>query len=479
MKPSIPKGTRDFSPAEMAKRNYIFDTIRRVFYTYGFQPIETPAMENLSTLMGKYGEEGDKLLFKVLNSGNFLEKIEDSRLKMEDSPNQASDAQTTSPSSTSLNRLAAQLCEKGLRYDLTVPFARYVVMHRDEITLPFRRFQMQPVWRADRPQRGRYREFYQCDADIVGTDSLLCEVDLVQMIDTVFRALGIRVAIHINNRKILSGIAKVIGQADKLIDITVAIDKLDKIGLENVNAELAEKGLPADAIAKLQPIILLNGTDDEKLATLRNTLASSETGLRGIEETEFILKNIHALQLQSAVILDLTLARGLNYYTGAIFEVKALDAEMGSISGGGRYDNLTGIFGLPGVSGVGISFGADRIYDVLTQLDLFPPEAVSGTRVLFACFGPAEAAWCLPIVSRLRQAGIATELYPDAAKMKKQMSYANARDIPYVVIVGETEMQSGNLTVKDMRSGTQATLTPDELLEKLNVSPQHADGRCY
>ena len=479
MKPSIPKGTRDFSPAEMAKRNYIFDTIRRVFYTYGFQPIETPAMENLSTLMGKYGEEGDKLLFKVLNSGNFLEKIEDSRLKMEDSQNQASDAQTNPPSSISLNRLAAQLCEKGLRYDLTVPFARYVVMHRDEITLPFRRFQMQPVWRADRPQRGRYREFYQCDADIVGTDSLLCEVDLVQMIDTIFRALGIRVAIHINNRKILSGIAEVIGQADKLIDITVAIDKLDKIGLENINAELAEKGLPADAIAKLQPIILLNGTDDEILATLRNTLASSETGLRGIEETEFILKNIHALQLQSAVILDLTLARGLNYYTGAIFEVKALDAEMGSISGGGRYDNLTGIFGLPGVSGVGISFGADRIYDVLTQLDLFPTEASEGTRVLFACFGPAEATWCLPIVSRLRHAGIATELYPDAAKMKKQMSYATARDIPYVVIVGETEMQSGNLTVKDMRSGTQATLTPDELLEKLNVSPQHEDGRCY
>ncbi len=478
MKPSIPKGTRDFSPAEMAKRNYIFDTIRRVFYTYGFQPIETPAMENLSTLMGKYGEEGDKLLFKVLNSGNFLEKIEDSRLKMEDSPNQASDAQTPSPSSTSLNCLAAQLCEKGLRYDLTVPFARYVVMHRDEITLPFRRFQMQPVWRADRPQRGRYREFYQCDADIVGTDSLLCEVDLVQMIDTVFRALGIRVAIHINNRKILSGIAEVIGQADKLIDITVAIDKLDKIGLENVNAELAEKGLPADAIAKLQPIILLNGTDDEKLATLRNTLASSETGLRGIEETEFILKNIHALQLQSAVVLDLTLARGLNYYTGAIFEVKALDAEMGSISGGGRYDNLTGIFGLPGVSGVGISFGADRIYDVLTQLDLFPSEATEGTRVLFACFGPAEAAWCLPIVSRLRQAGIATELYPDAVKMKKQMSYANARDIPFVVIVGETEMQSGNLTIKDMRSGTQATLTPDELLEKLKDNPLYADGHC-
>ena len=482
MKPSIPKGTRDFSPAEMAKRNYIFDTIRRVFYTYGFQPIETPAMENLSTLMGKYGEEGDKLLFKVLNSGNFLKAL--SPLPREGEGFTPLDSYATNlpfptegeRGGSSLNHLAAQLCEKGLRYDLTVPFARYVVMHRDEITLPFRRFQMQPVWRADRPQRGRYREFYQCDADIVGTDSLLCEVDLVQMIDTVFRALDIRVAIHINNRKILSGIAEVIGQADKLIDITVAIDKLDKIGLENVNAELAEKGLPADAIAKLQPIILLSGTDEEKLATLRSTLASSETGLRGIEETEFILKSIHSLQLQSTIILDLTLARGLNYYTGAIFEVKALDAEMGSISGGGRYDNLTGIFGLPGVSGVGISFGADRIYDVLTQLNIFPSEASEGTRVLFACFGPAEAAWSLPIVSRLRQAGIATELYPDAAKMKKQMSYANARDIPSVVIIGETEMQSGNLTVKDMRSGTQDTLTPDDLLEKLNVSPQHAGG---
>jgi len=463
MKPSRPKGTRDFSPAEMAKRNYIFDTIRSVFYTFGFQPIETPAMENLSTLMGKYGEEGDKLLFKVLNSGNFLEKID------------ASQTLTPNLSPLTLNHLAAQLCEKGLRYDLTVPFARYVVMHRDEITLPFKRFQMQPVWRADRPQRGRYREFYQCDADIVGTDSLLCEVDLVQMIDTVFRALGIRVAIHINNRKILSGIAEVIGQADKLIDITVAIDKLDKIGLENVNAELAEKGLPADAIAKLQPIILLSGTDDEKLATLRTLLAASETGMKGIEETEFILRTARQTlaltpnpsPLTQELVLDLTLARGLNYYTGAIFEVKALDAEMGSISGGGRYDNLTGIFGLPGVSGVGISFGADRIYDVLTQLDLFPAAATRGTRVLFVNFGDAEAAYCLPLLSRLRAAGHAAELYPDAAKMKKQMAYANALGIPYVVIVGQDEMSTGRLSVKDMQTGQQSSLTIDELIAML------------
>ena len=464
MKPSIPKGTRDFSPAEMAKRNYIFNTIRRVFYAYGFQPIETPAMENLSTLMGKYGEEGDKLLFKVLNSGNFLEKINNEDLGMR---NCGADDSVPTPQAPNLNRLAAQLCEKGLRYDLTVPFARYVVMHREEITLPFRRFQMQPVWRADRPQRGRYREFYQCDADIVGTDSLLCEVDLVQMVNAVFAALGIRVAIHINNRKILSGIAEVIGQADKLTDITVAIDKLDKIGLENVNAELAEKGLPADAIAKLQPILLLSGTNDEKLATLRNVLADSPTGLKGIDETAFILSASGLSPLTSELLLDLTLARGLNYYTGAIFEVKALDAEMGSISGGGRYDNLTGIFGLPGVSGVGISFGADRIYDVLTQLDLFPTEATQGTRVLFVNFGEQEAAYCLPLVARARQAGIAVELYPDAAKMKKQLAYANAHGIPYVVMVGEAEMASGSLTVKDMQTGEQSQLTPEELIAKL------------
>ena len=461
MKPSIPKGTRDFSPAEMAKRNYIFDTIRRVFHAYGFQPIETPSMENLSTLMGKYGEEGDKLLFKVLNSGNFLEKISKEVLEM----------RNDSQDSASLNRLAARLCEKGLRYDLTVPFARYVVMNREELTLPFRRYQMQPVWRADRPQRGRYREFYQCDADVVGTDSLLCEVDLVQMVRDVFRALGIRVAIHINNRKILSGIAEVIGQADKLIDITVAIDKLDKIGLDNVNAELAAKGLPADAIARLQPILLLSGTNDDKLATLRQVLADSPTGLTGIDETAFILRHAAAASAADAntdtapLILDLTLARGLNYYTGAIFEVKALDAEMGSISGGGRYDNLTGIFGLPGVSGVGISFGADRIYDVLTQLDLFPPTVTgSTTRVLFVNFGQQEAAYCLPLVARVRAAGIAAELYPDAAKMKKQLAYANAHAIPYVVIVGEAEMEAGTLTLKDMQTGTQSQLTPDELI---------------
>jgi len=460
MKPSIPKGTRDFSPAEMAKRNYIFDTIRSVFYTFGFQPIETPAMENLSTLMGKYGEEGDKLLFKILNSGNFLSGVTPDHSPLAPDPE-------GEWNNTELNRLAAQLCEKGLRYDLTVPFARYVVMHRDDITLPFKRFQMQPVWRADRPQRGRYREFYQCDADIVGTDSLLCEVDLVQLLDTVFRALGVRVAIHINNRKILSGIAEVIGQADKLVDITVAIDKLDKIGLGNVNAELAEKGLPADAIARLQPIIQLSGTDDEKLATLRTLLALSPTGMKGIEETEFILKTARAATPCPNILLDLTLARGLNYYTGAIFEVKALDAEMGSISGGGRYDNLTGIFGLPGVSGVGISFGADRIYDVLTQLDLFPAEAVRGTRVLFVNFGDAEAAYCLPLVSRLRAAGHAAELYPDAAKMKKQMAYANARGIPYVVIVGQDEMATGRLSVKNMTTGEQSQLTPDELVAML------------
>jgi len=481
MKPSIPKGTRDFSPAEMAKRNYIFDTIRRVFYTYGFQPIETPAMENLSTLMGKYGEEGDKLLFKVLNSGNFLEKVnreKDTKNSEQITP-ESSDRKPSSDNcslfidssdSPSLNRLAAQLCEKGLRYDLTVPFARYVVMHRDEITLPFRRFQMQPVWRADRPQRGRYREFYQCDADIVGTDSLLCEVDLVQMINTVFCALGIRVAIHVNNRKILSGIAEVIGQADRLVDITVAIDKLDKIGLDNVNAELAERGLPAEAIERLQPIILLSGTDDEKLATLRQVLADSPTGLQGIAETEFILKKSSLLVPDSEIILDLTLARGLNYYTGAIFEVKALDAEMGSISGGGRYDNLTGIFGLPGVSGVGVSFGADRIYDVLTQLDLFPKEATEGTRVLFVNFGDTEAAWSLPVITHLRKAGVATELYPDASKMKKQMSYANARGIPFVVIVGEEEMTSGRMTVKDMQTGEQTKLTPDELVSMMTTT---------
>ena len=457
-KPSIPKGTRDFSPSEMAKRNYIFDTIRQTFYTFGFQPIETPSMENLSALMGKYGEEGDKLLFKVLNSGNFLNGAD---------LNAADDTLSDVSETVRLNRLAAQLCEKGLRYDLTVPFARYVVMHREELTFPFKRFQMQPVWRADRPQKGRYREFYQCDADIIGTDSLLCEADLVQLLDAVFSKFGIRVCIKLNNRKILSGIAEVIGEADKIVDITVAIDKLDKIGIDGVNAELTDKGLSDDAIAKLQPIILSSGTNSEKLATIREVLAQSETGTKGIEETEFILHSVEALGLTNKVEFDLTLARGLNYYTGAIFEVKALDVEIGSISGGGRYDNLTGIFGMPGVSGVGISFGADRIYDVLNQLNLYPTETTSGTKVLFVNFGSREAAYCLPLVAQLRNAGIATELYPDAAKMKKQMSFANDHHIPFVVIVGETEMQEGRLTLKDMTSGEQQQLTAEELIAQL------------
>lgn len=457
-KPSIPKGTRDFSPAEMAKRNYIFNTIRSAFCKFGFQPIETPSMENLSTLMGKYGEEGDKLLFKVLNSGNYLQGADFVA---------ASDATSEASETVRLNRLAAQLCEKGLRYDLTVPFARYVVMHRDELVFPFKRYQMQPVWRADRPQKGRYREFYQCDADIVGTDSLLCEVDLVQLLDTVFTQFGIRVCIKINNRKILSGIAEVIGQADKIVDITVAIDKLDKIGIDGVNAELAEKGLPVEAIEKLQPIVRMTGSNEEKLDAIRTVLADSETGTKGIDETTFILHAIQGLGLKNNVEFDLTLARGLNYYTGAIFEVKALDVEIGSISGGGRYDNLTGIFGLPGVSGVGISFGADRISDVLNQLNLFPEGAIRGTQVLFVNFGATEAMYCLPLVARLRSGGIATELYPDAAKMKKQMSFANDHQIPFVIIVGETEMQTQQLTLKDMITGEQSQLTIDEIVAKL------------
>ena len=452
-KPSVPKGTRDFSPAEMARRNYIFDTVRNVFRRFGFQPIETPSMENLSTLMGKYGEEGDKLLFKVLDSGNFMQGVDTSVM-----------ADESLSETVRLNRLAAQLCEKGLRYDLTVPFARYVVMHRDELTFPFKRYQIQPVWRADRPQKGRYREFFQCDADVVGSDSLLNEVDLVQMIDEVFSTFGIRVSIRVNNRKILTGIAEVIGQADKIVDITVAIDKLDKIGIDGVNAELAEKGLPADAILRLQPIILLEGTNEAKLQTLRDVLGDSETGLKGIDETAFILSSVSALGLKNEVALDLTLARGLNYYTGAIFEVKALDVQIGSISGGGRYDNLTGIFGLPGVSGVGISFGADRICDVLTQLNLFPAEAEQGTQVLFVNFGEKEAAWCLPIAAALRKAGVATELFPDAAKMKKQLSYANDRHIPFVVMAGESEINEGLLAVKDMQSGTQQRITPADFV---------------
>ena len=444
-KPSIPKGTRDFGPAEMARRNYIFDTIRSVYALYGFQQIETPAMENLGTLMGKYGEEGDKLLFKILNSGDFMRGVTDENLRED-----------------SANRLATRLCEKGLRYDLTVPFARYVVQHREELTLPFRRFQIQPVWRADRPQKGRYREFYQCDADVVGSDSLLNEVELMQIVDEVFRRFGIRVCIKINNRKILTGIAEMIGQADKIMDITVAIDKLDKIGLDNVNAELREDGLPEEAIEKLQPIIRLSGTNEEKMATMREVLKDSETGLKGVEEVEFVLKNLDGLT--NEMELDLTLARGLNYYTGCIFEVKALDVEIGSITGGGRYDNLTGIFGMPGLSGVGISFGADRIYDVLNQLNLYPKTVTAQTQLLFINFGEAEAAYCLPVLAKVRLAGIRSEIYPDAAKMKKQMQYANQKEIPFVAIAGENEMAEGKLTLKNMETGEQRLVTPEELV---------------
>ena len=446
-KPSIPKGTRDFSPVEMAKRNYIFNTIREVFHLFGYQQIETPSMENLSTLMGKYGDEGDKLLFKIQNSGDYFSGLTDEELL-----------------SRNAAKLASKFCEKGLRYDLTVPFARYVVMHRDEISFPFKRYQIQPVWRADRPQKGRYREFYQCDADVVGSNSLLNEVELVQMIDRVYGKFGIRVSIKINNRKILTGIAEIIGEADKIVDITVAIDKLDKIGLDNVNAELASKGIPQEAIEKLQPIIMLSGSNEEKLETLKTVLAASETGLKGVEESEFILKTVASLGVKSEVELDLTLARGLNYYTGAIFEVKALDVQIGSISGGGRYDNLTGVFGMSGMSGVGISFGADRIYDVLNQLDLYPKEAVNGTQLLFVNFGEKEAAYCLPVLSAARDAGIRAELYPDSAKMKKQMSYANDKNIPFVAIVGENEMNEGKLTLKNMTTGEQSLVTPEELL---------------
>ncbi len=448
-KPSIPKGTRDFGPEEMARRNYIFDTIRSVYALYGFQQIETPAMENLSTLMGKYGEEGDKLLFKILNSGDFMRGVTDEDIRQDSS-----------------NKLAARLCEKGLRYDLTVPFARYVVQHREELTLPFRRFQIQPVWRADRPQKGRYREFYQCDADVVGSDSLLNEVELMQIVDEVFRRFGIRVCIKINNRKILTGIAEIIGQADKIVDITVAIDKLDKIGLDNVNAELRACGLPDEAIDRLQPIINLSGTNDEKLQTMRQALASSEVGLKGIDEVAFVLSQLTALNSQ--LELDLTLARGLNYYTGCIFEVKALDVEIGSITGGGRYDNLTGIFGMPGLSGVGISFGADRIYDVLNQLNLYPATVSTATQLLFINFGPAEAAYCMPILAQARQAGIRCEIYPDVAKMKKQMQYANQKQVPFVALVGENEMAQGVVTLKDMTSGEQQLLSPKALIERLS-----------
>ena len=450
-KPSIPKGTRDFSPVEMAKRNYIFNTIREVFYRYGFQQIETPSMENLSTLMGKYGEEGDKLLFKIQNSGDYFSGLTDEELL-----------------SRNAAKLASKFCEKGLRYDLTVPFARYVVMHRDEITFPFKRFQIQPVWRADRPQKGRYREFYQCDADVVGSNSLLNEVELVQMIDAVFQKFGIRVSIKINNRKILTGIAEIIGEADKIVDITVAIDKLDKIGLDNVNAELASKGIPQEAIDKLQPIILLSGSNEEKIATLKNVLAASETGLKGVEESEFILNTLETMGLKNEIELDLTLARGLNYYTGAIFEVKALDVQIGSITGGGRYDNLTGVFGMAGVSGVGISFGADRIFDVLNQLELYPKEAVNGTEVLFINFGEEEAAFSMGVLAKVRAAGIRAEIFPDSSKMKKQMGYANSKMIPFVALVGENEMNEGKVTLKNMETGEQKLITPEELVSELS-----------
>ena len=451
VKPSIPKGTRDFSPIEMAKRNYIFNTIRDVYHLYGFHQIETPAMENLSTLMGKYGEEGDKLLFKIQNSGDYFRGITDEELLSRDA-----------------NHLAPKFCEKGLRYDLTVPFARFVVMHREEITFPFKRYQIQPVWRADRPQKGRYREFYQCDADVVGSDSLLNEVELMQMVDTVFKRFGVRVCIKINNRKILSGIAEIIGEADRLVDITVAIDKLDKIGLDNVNAELREKGVSDEAIAKLQPIILLSGTNEEKLETLKTELAASEVGLKGVEETAYILHTLASLQLANPIELDLTLARGLNYYTGAIFEVKALDVQIGSITGGGRYDNLTGVFGLPGVSGVGISFGADRIFDVLNQLELYPKEAVNETQLLFINFGEQEAAFAMQTLLQVRAAGIRAELFPDATKMKKQMSYANAHSIPFVALIGENELAEGKITMKNMATGEQKLVTPNELIEELS-----------
>ena len=454
VKPSIPKGTRDFSPVEMAKRNYIFNTIREVYSLYGYQQIETPSMENLSTLMGKYGEEGDKLLFKILDSGNFLADVK---------PEELQDGGTA--------RLAARICEKGLRYDLTVPFARFVVMHQSELAFPFKRYQIQPVWRADRPQKGRYREFFQCDADVVGSDSLLNEVELIQIIEEVFRRFGVRVAIKMNNRKILAGIAEVIGAPELLVDITVAIDKLDKIGLDNVNAELREKGLNEEQIAKLQPIIKLEGSNEEKLATIKKALATSEIGVKGVEELEWILAKHNQLASaneNSRLDIDLTLARGLNYYTGAIFEVKALDVEIGSITGGGRYDNLTGVFGMPGMSGVGISFGADRIYDVLNQLDLYPQETLRATQVLFVTFGEAEMDYALPLLTQLRQHGISAEIYPEAgAKMKKQMGYANQKQIPFVAVIGGDEVANGEVSLKNMITGEQTKVKCAELVSQL------------
>lgn len=449
-KPSIPKGTRDFSPIEMAKRNYIFNTIKEVFLLYGFQQIETPAMENLSTLMGKYGEEGDKLLFKMLNSGDYLKNAPAEMLEQHD-----------------YIHLIPKISEKGLRYDLTVPFARYVVMHRNDIQFPFKRYQIQPVWRAERPQKGRYREFYQCDADVVGSDSLMNEIELVGMIDEVFKRFGINVIIKINNRKVLSGIAEVIGAPDKIVDITVAIDKIDKIGLENVNAELLEKGLSQNAVDALQPLLTLSGSNEEKLATLSTLLASSEVGMKGVEELRYVLTNSEAQQPKGVVELDVSLARGLNYYTGTIIEVKAKDVAIGSITGGGRYDNLTGVFGMPGTSGVGISFGADRIYDVLNTLELYPKDTLASTKVLFVNFGEKEGAQSLQYVMKLRANGIPAEIYPDSTKMKKQMSYANDKNVAYVAMVGETEMANGTIALKCMETGEQENLTIDEVISKL------------
>ncbi len=449
-KPSIPKGTRDFTPVEMARRNYIFDTIKDVFRLYGFSPIETPAMENLSTLMGKYGEEGDKLLFKILNSGDFLRDVDPELL-----------------SSEHVTRLAARLCEKGLRYDLTVPFARFVVMHRNDLQFPFKRYQIQPVWRADRPQKGRYREFYQCDADVVGSDSLLNEIELLEMIDEVFRRLKVRVTIKLNNRKVLAGIAELIGCPDKIIDITVAIDKIDKIGLENVKAELLERGIPAEGVDRLTPLLTLSGSTAERLAALRSLLAGVEIGQKGIDELTEVIEGVEALGLDCELELDVSLARGLNYYTGTIIEVKARDVEIGSITGGGRYDNLTGVFGMPGISGVGISFGADRIYDVLNALDLYPAAVEESVKVMFTNFGKAEAAAALKAAKALRKAGISAEVYPDAAKMKKQMSRANELHVPYVAIIGETELAEGKVTLKNMTTGEQTLLPVADLAESV------------
>lgn len=451
-KPSIPKGTRDFSPVEMSKRNYIFDTIRNAFHLFGFQQIETPAMENLTTLMGKYGEEGDKLLFKIQNSGDYFNGITDEELL-----------------SRNAQKLASKFCEKGLRYDLTVPFARYVVMHRNDIVFPFKRYQIQPVWRADRPQKGRYREFYQCDADVIGSDSLINEVELVRLIDHVFGKLNIRVAIKINNRKILAGIAEVIGEPEKIIDITIAIDKLDKIGLDGVIAELKEKGIGDNSIEKLLPILQAQGNNKEKLQTIAQTLKGNATGEKGVEEISFILETVEELSLGSTVELDLTLARGLNYYTGAILEVKALDVVIGSITGGGRYDNLTGVFGMDGVSGVGISFGADRIYDVMNQLNLYPEESIRTTLIMFVNFGDKEAMHCLKLIEKLRNAGISAELYPSSDKMKKQMGYANSHAIPYVALIGESEMENNTVSVKDMNNGEQRSMSIEELISILQA----------